>query len=85
MAAGRALIATRVGGLPQLVRDGETGVLVDEQDPAGLADAIVSLANDPARGARLGEQARQEMRDRRSWDAVARRFVAVYESVTSSG
>jgi glycosyltransferase involved in cell wall biosynthesis len=79
MAAGKPLIATRVGGLPQLVRDGENGLLVEEKDPAGLAAAIVSLANDSERRSRLGESAQAEIRDERSWDAVARRFVEVFE------
>jgi glycosyltransferase involved in cell wall biosynthesis len=84
MAAGRPLVATRVGGLPQLVRDGETGLLVDEADSAGLADAILSLAHDPAVGEQLGERARAEIRERRSWDAVARRFVEVYEEAAGT-
>jgi glycosyltransferase involved in cell wall biosynthesis len=79
MAAGKPLIATKVGGLPQLVRDGENGLLVEEKDPAGLATAILSLANDPALRARLGERARAEIRDQRSWDVVARQFVEVFE------
>ena len=79
MAAGKPVIATRVGGLPQLVRDGENGLLVDEKDPDGLAAAILSLANDPLLRTRLGDCARAEIQDRRSWDAVARRFVDVFE------
>ena len=79
MAAGKPLIATRVGGLPQLVLDGENGLLVEEKDPAGLAAAILRLANDAALRARLGQRAQAEIRDRRSWDVVARRFVDVYE------
>ena len=46
MAAGKPLVATRVGGLPELVRPGETGLLVDEKDADELADAIVTLASD---------------------------------------
>jgi glycosyltransferase involved in cell wall biosynthesis len=83
MAAGKPLIATRVGGLPQLVRDGENGLLVDEKDSGALAAAILLLANDPALRTRLGECARAEIRDRRSWDAVARRFVDVFEHAVS--
>jgi phosphatidyl-myo-inositol dimannoside synthase len=81
MAAGKPLVATRVGGLPQLVRDGETGLLVDEKDPAALAAAILSLAGDPELRGRLGANAQDEIRERRSWDVVARRFVDLFESV----
>jgi len=79
MAAGKALVATRVGGLPQLVRDGVNGLLVEEQDVADLAAAILALGRDPGLRARLGATAQAEIRDERSWDAVARRFVDVYE------
>ena len=51
MAAGKPLVATRVGGLPELVRPGETGLLVEEKDADELADAIVTLARDPNAGA----------------------------------
>jgi glycosyltransferase involved in cell wall biosynthesis len=81
MGAGRALVATRVGGLPELVRPDETGLLVDERDPEGLADALVALARDPELRARLGRHAQAEIREHRSWHAVAERFVGVYDTV----
>jgi glycosyltransferase involved in cell wall biosynthesis len=79
MAAGKALVATQVGGLPQLIRNGENGVLVDEKDSDALAAALVRLAGDPGQRAQLGTAARQEIRERRSWDMVGRRFVEIYE------
>ncbi|HSF60116.1 MAG TPA: glycosyltransferase family 4 protein, partial [Gaiellaceae bacterium] len=81
MAAGKPLVATRVGGLPELVRDGETGLLVDEQDADELADAIVELAGDPAVRARMGDSGRALIRDSLSWESVAERYEAVYERV----
>ena len=82
MAAGRPLVATRVGGLPELVRPGETGLLVDEKDADELADAIVTLAREPEMRARMGDSGRTLIRDSMSWDSVAERFEAVYERVT---
>ena len=82
MAAGKPLIATRVGGLPQLVTSGENGLLVDERDSDGLADAIVALTRDPALRARMGESGRSLIRDSMNWDVVAERFETVYERVT---
>jgi glycosyltransferase involved in cell wall biosynthesis len=82
MAAGKPLIATRVGGLPDLVRPDETGLLVEEQDAGALAEAILALARDPERRMRLGVAAQAEMRERRSWASVAERFVNVYERAT---
>jgi glycosyltransferase involved in cell wall biosynthesis len=82
MAAGKPLVATRVGGLPQLVQSGENGLLVDERDSDALADAIVTLARDPDLRSRLGENGRTLIRDSMNWDVVAERFEAVYERVT---
>jgi colanic acid/amylovoran biosynthesis glycosyltransferase len=65
MAAGVPVITTRLSGIPELVADGETGLLVPERDPAALADAMERLAADPALGGRLAAAAR---------DAVAARF-----------
>jgi glycosyltransferase involved in cell wall biosynthesis len=56
---GRGAIASRVGGIPDIVEDGETGLLVEPGDPAALADALVLVLSDPARAARLGAAARR--------------------------
>jgi glycosyltransferase involved in cell wall biosynthesis len=81
MAAGKPVVGSRVGGIPELVRDGENGLLVTEKDASALAAAFVTLARDPALRARLGANGRQEIREERSWEAVGRRFVEVYERV----
>lgn len=81
MAAGKPLVATRVGGLPQLVQSGENGLLVDERDSDALADAIATLARDPDLRSRLGENGRTLIRDSMNWDVVAERFESVYERV----
>ena len=55
---GRPVVATRVGGITDLVRDGENGLLVPPRDPAALADALVRVLSDPARAGRLAAAAR---------------------------
>jgi phosphatidyl-myo-inositol dimannoside synthase len=80
MAAGRPLVATRVGGLPDLVEPGETGLLVEENDADALANALLTLAGDPVLRARLGSSAQHEIREHRSWSSVARSFVDTYEA-----
>jgi glycosyltransferase involved in cell wall biosynthesis len=82
MAAGRALVATRVGGLPDLVRDDESGLLLDGGDVEALSTALLGLARDPERRARLGAAARTEIAEHRSWRSVAERFVEVYRQAT---
>ncbi|MFN8668503.1 MAG: glycosyltransferase [Gemmatimonadaceae bacterium] len=63
MACGRAVVATRSGGNAEVVRDGETGLLVDPERPDQLADALLQLSNDRALVARLGNTARQAWQD----------------------
>jgi glycosyltransferase involved in cell wall biosynthesis len=74
MAAARPVVATAVGGVPELVVDGETGTLVPPCDPSRLADAIGELAADPELRARFGRNARarvvQRFSEQRMLDAV---------------
>jgi len=58
MAMTRAVVATAVGGVPEIVRHGETGLLVEPAAPAPLADAVRVLLDDPGRAARLGAAGR---------------------------
>jgi glycosyltransferase involved in cell wall biosynthesis len=81
MAAGKPVVGSRVGGIPELVREGENGVLVPEKDAEALADALLTLAQDAALRARLGANGRAEILEQRTWDAVGRRFVEIYERV----
>lgn len=59
MMAGRPVVATRVGGIPEVVDDGETGFLVEPDDPAELADALGRLAANPRLRRELGEAGRR--------------------------
>ena len=71
MAAGLPVVASSLGQIPDAL-DG-CGVLVPPSDPAALARAIDSLAQDPARRAELGERARRLAVDRHSWSGVVTR------------
>jgi glycosyltransferase involved in cell wall biosynthesis len=62
MAAGRPIVASRVATIPEVVADGETGLLVPAGDPLALADALAQLAEDPDRAARMGEAGRERLR-----------------------
>ena len=75
MAAGRAVVASRVGQLADLVRDGETGLLCEPGDAAALAAALLRLADDPALRARLGRAARAHVLRHHTWDGAVGRIL----------
>ncbi len=64
MASGLPAISTRLVGIPDLIRDGETGLLIPPNDPAALADAIARLMHDRALGRRLAEDGRRWVHER---------------------
>jgi glycosyltransferase involved in cell wall biosynthesis len=84
MAAGRPVIGTAVGGTPELIVDGETGLLVPRRDPAALAGAVERLLTDPALAARLGAAARQRVESRFAPEVSVDRLVALYAAVRAA-
>ncbi len=80
MAAGLPVVATRVGGIPEIVESELSGLLVPPRDPGALAAAMVRLANDAALRARFGEGGRVRVRDF-SADRTEQRTRALYEEV----
>ena len=81
MACGTAVVASRVGGIPEVVDDGVTGLLVPADDPAPLADALNALLRDPVRAAEMGQVGRERAVDEFSWDAVAAQTAELYASL----
>jgi glycosyltransferase involved in cell wall biosynthesis len=79
LAAGRPVVATRVGGIPELVDDGQTGFLVPPRDPAALAEAISVLLADDERRRAMGQAARTDAVARFSLSRFAAETVRVYE------
>jgi glycosyltransferase involved in cell wall biosynthesis len=82
MATFTPVVATNVGGLPEVVEHDRTGLLVPPRDPAALAQAIGALLADPERGRRLAEGAAERMHAF-TIDAVAHRFADLYEQLVS--
>ena len=76
LACGRPVVATRVGGVPELIREGETGLLVDRRDPAHVADRLLQALDREWDSTDLSSHVRN-----RSWDDVARRQLDVYRGV----
>ena len=79
MARRRPVVASAVGGIPEVVTDGLDGILVRPADPPALAEACIRLACSPPLRARLGEAGRATVEARFSLDAMVRRIEAVYD------
>lgn len=78
MASGLPVVASRVGGVPQLVREGQTGLLVRPADAGDLADAIASYVLDPALRVRHGAAGRDHVQARYSVDAMVAGYDDLY-------
>lgn len=81
MAAGRPIVATAVGGTPELVTNGRTGLLVPAGDAAGLAEALCAVLEDPSRAEALGREARAEFDRRFAADRMIEAYRDLYASV----
>jgi len=80
MALAKPIVATRIGGIPELIADGETGLLSRPEPPA-LADALVRLLSDRHLAQALGTQARRAAVHTFSWTTVGERFVELYREL----
>jgi glycosyltransferase involved in cell wall biosynthesis len=78
MAAGLPVVTTPVSGIPELVRDGENGLLVPPDDPSALADALQRLRREPDLAARMGRAAQATVRERFDGDASAQRLAELF-------
>lgn len=81
MSLGRPVVATSVGGVPEIARHGETGLLVPPRDPGAIAQAVLRLLRDPAWASRLGINGRQVMMQGFHIDVLAQRLASVYREL----
>jgi glycosyltransferase involved in cell wall biosynthesis len=77
----RAVVVTRVGGLPEFVEPDSCGLVVPPRDPAALAEAICRALADPDELARMGQRARHRIAADHDWTDVARKTLALYQAV----
>jgi glycosyltransferase involved in cell wall biosynthesis len=78
MATALPVVATRVGGIPEVVRDGVNGRLVPPDDSGALADAVIALMDDPAAAAAMGQAARHDVERHYTIDRMVERFEQLY-------
>ena len=83
MASGTPVVASRTGGVPEVVVDGETGFLVEPGDVAALHDRVATLLDDRRLARRMGDAGRAAVLDRFTWAACADRCLAAYREVVS--
>jgi glycosyltransferase involved in cell wall biosynthesis len=81
MACEKAIVATAVGGTPDLIEDGVNGLLVPKRDAGALAAAIAELLRDPARRAELGRRARERQQAEFDVDVMVSRFEQLYREL----
>lgn len=81
LALGRPVVATQVGGVPEVVQDGEAGLLVPPRRPDRLAEAILYVLRNPAEAARLGQNGRERVLREFTAEAMARKTAEVYREV----
>jgi glycosyltransferase involved in cell wall biosynthesis len=85
MASGTPVVASRIGGLPEVIEDGQTGFLVPAGDVNALHDRLDQILHDPGLARRLGANARAVVLERFTWAKVAERCLAAYDHLESEG
>ena len=81
LAAGKPVVATRVGGIPWMIEDGVTGYLIDVGDTQGMADRMIELLRDESKRGRMGQAGRKIARQRFAADKVAEQTVQAYRDL----
>jgi glycosyltransferase involved in cell wall biosynthesis len=84
MAAGRAMIATRVGEIPQVITDGENGLLVEPKDPGGLRDAIHKLLCDTELRQKLAKNGSSHIHNNFSFERMTQAYLEIYGEVAKT-
>jgi glycosyltransferase involved in cell wall biosynthesis len=84
-AAGVAVVATRVGGTPEVVEDGVNGYLVPPGDPAALAGRIVEILSADARRKAMARRGRARVRDYFTFEGQAQKYLRLFEALTGIG
>jgi glycosyltransferase involved in cell wall biosynthesis len=85
MALARPIVASAVGGIPEMLEDDRSGVLMPPDDAAALATAVQRLLDDPERARRLGAAAHERLRTRFSLDGFAAEMFAAFDAAAERG
>lgn len=81
LALGKPVVGTCAGGIPEIIRDGESGRLVTSADPAALARGIIELLANPERAKQMGRRGQEMVRQKFSVDAMVEKNITVYQQI----
>ena len=81
MAIGRPVVASKVGGIPEVIKDSKTGLLVNPGDPEDLAEKILSLLKNPFLALQLGEAGRKRVKHAFSLVQMVNNYESIYRSI----
>jgi glycosyltransferase involved in cell wall biosynthesis len=81
MALGKVCVGSDVGGLMELIRNDDTGVIFRSEDPGELASALLALMDDPARMQRIRQAASTFVKQEREWSTIVQRYVDLYSGL----
>jgi glycogen synthase len=81
MAMQRAVIGSRVGGLRELIRDGETGLLVEPENVAGLTQSLLQLVGNKSKREELARRGREFVLRERDWERIVERYFEIYAGI----
>ena len=84
MACGKTVIASKSGGIRDVISTGANGLLVDPANTREFADAMIAILNDPMKADQIGKQGRKTVEEHFSWGAIAELHLAFYERLISS-
>ncbi len=79
MACGKPVVASAISGIPIVVQNGKTGLLVEEKNPDALASAIVSLLENSAKREQFGKAAQQRIQNELTWTKTIEQFISIYQ------
>ena len=82
-AAGKPVVATRVGGIVDAVEDGRSGILVEPGDYVVFSREIISLLRDPARRQEMGEYGRWRAQEQFNWDVIGERYIELFSEIVA--
>ena len=81
MASGKSVIATDVGGLPEIIKNNETGILVEPKNPEALANAINTLLINSQLRDYIGIKARKLVEEKYTWETIALQTSNIYKKI----